>query len=378
MFRRRLKAYDRDANDGTSANSYLGQRRALSRNITSLRVPQRLYIPGSEVLLNAIDPVLLADHPENVKLWLPSALSPALRNIYCTNGLPQLEYRLRCAQATNALHDIRNLRRLFRLFVTKTRSHITNTQRTATRTRTLFDRVKIKLNQAVSTYRASRNAIVSLAPNEEFGPWKGSLLELQNDDVRGPGREESESASRFVQSWIWTTASNASMSVEDSDLQAALRVEWCRAQERAKRYEEEVELIAEEMRRTLATFEWIAKEWDAFAVSPPLGADDATTVEGIAAFAHKRAHIQREMVAVFLNDWYHPLEQLKPIPPWLKSYARPPETKRRRLISNVQLYHPNSDAPHTDLFDADEVTSDNVHDGFCDPVVEDVEDFVDY
>ena len=134
--------------------------------------------------------------------------------------------------------------------------------------------------------------------------------------------------SHFVQSWIWTTASNALMSVEDSDLQVALRVEWCRAQERAKRYEEEVELIAEEMQRTLATFKWIAKEWDAFTVSPPLGADDATTVEGIAAFAHKRAHIQREIVAVFLNDWYHPLEQLKPIPPWLKNYTHPPETKR--------------------------------------------------
>ena len=285
MFRRRLKAYDRDPNDGTSANSYLLQRRALSKNITNLRVPQRLYIPGSEVLLKAIDPVLLADHPKNVKLWLPSALSPALRNTYCTNDLLQLEYRLRYAQATNALHDIRNLCRLFRVLATKTRSHIANTQRTATRTRSLFDKVKIKLNQAVSTYRTSRNAIVSLAPNKEFSPWKGSLLELHNSDVRGPGREESESASCFIQSWIWTTAPDGLTSVEDSDLQAALRVEWCRVQERAKCHEEEVELIIEEMRRTLATFEWDAKEWDAFAVSPPLGAD-TTMVASIAAFAH--------------------------------------------------------------------------------------------
>lgn len=85
-------------------------------------------------------------------------------------------------------------------------------------------------------------------------------------------------------------APEASTSVVDSDLQAALRVEWCKAQERAKRYEEEVGLTVEEMRHTLATFEWNAKEWDAFAISPPLEADDTTTVAGIAAIAHERSH----------------------------------------------------------------------------------------
>ena len=134
---------------------------------------------------------------------------------------------------------------------------------------TLLDRVKIKLNEAVSTYQASRSAIASLASNE-FSPWKKTLLELQNKDVRGPGCEESESASCFIQSWIWTTVPDPLTSIEGSDLQAALQVEWCKADEQAKHYEEEVQLIVEEMQQTLAIFEWNAKEWDTFTISPPL------------------------------------------------------------------------------------------------------------
>ena len=93
---------------------------------------------------------------------------------------------------------------------------------------------------------------MSLAPNEEFGHWKDTLFELKNDDIRGPGHDESErSKSRYVQSWIWTTPQSGT-SIEDlnpnnPNLHVAVRIEWCKAQERAKRYEEEVELVVEEM-----------------------------------------------------------------------------------------------------------------------------------
>lgn len=377
LFRRRLKASNDDIGDEDSTNSYLRQRQALSKNITRLRIPQRLYIPGSEPLLDAIDPVLVADHPENVELWLPSALPPASRDAQCNDGLPQLEYRLRCAQAANALHDIRYSRRLMRVLLVKTRSHISNTQRTMTRARGLFDKVKTKLAQAVTTYRTARKAIEKLAPNEEFGKWKDSLLELRKGDIRGPGPEEGESASRFVQSWIWTTASRLSSSAEDPDLQAALRAEWCKTQERAKRYEEEIELVMEEMRQTLVTFEWNALEWESFATSPPIGdsAIDNTTVAGIAAYARKQADVQRKMAKIFLNHWYPLLEQPSLKPNWLKKYPRPPENKHRRLISNVTLYHSDSHNSCANSFDAEEEEVDNF-DSYPDSMIHD--DFEDY
>ena len=135
-----------------------------------------------------------------------------------------------------------------RVLAMKTQAHITNTSRTSTRSHGLFNKVKVKLAQAVLTYRTARKVIESLAPNEEFGLWKDSLLELQNDDIHGPGYNESQSSkSHFIQSWIWTMAPQVSASPDDPDLQVALCVEWAKAQEWAKCYEEEVELVVEEM-----------------------------------------------------------------------------------------------------------------------------------
>ena len=48
--------------------------------------------------------------------------------------------------------------------------------------------------------------------------------------------------------------------MDKEDFHAVLRVEWCKSQERAARYEEEVELVVEEMRRTLTFFEWLVRE----------------------------------------------------------------------------------------------------------------------
>lgn len=349
---------DKDHSDGDAdANTFPERRRVLSKNITNIRVPQRLYMPGSEPLINAIDPVLLADHPENVELWFPSDLPSASRDAQCIPGLPKLEYQLRHAQAADALHNLRHFRRLIQTITIKTQAHISTTQRTTTRTTKLFSRAGAKQRQAISTYRAARRAIVELAPNKEFGPWKDTLLELTNNDVRGPRREEDEPPeSRRVQSWIWTTASQVSTSLNDPDLHATLRVEWCKAQERAKRYEEEQELVVEEMRRTLATFKWNIEEWEAFAISPLPGAPsiDATTAIGIAAYAHKQANVQQRMIGTFVNAWYPTLERLSLGSSWIEEHPRPSDAKRHRLPSNVQLFH---HTPQTPLLDRTNVAS---------------------
>ncbi|KAF9782887.1 hypothetical protein BJ322DRAFT_1110770 [Thelephora terrestris] len=370
----KLKVCGKNVNNEDSENSYLAQRRALSKNITKLRAPQRLYMPGSEPLIDAINPILLADRPEDVQLWLPSALPSTSRDSQCIDGLPKLEYRLRYAQALKALHEVRQSRRMIRVLSAKRQSHIANTQRT--KSRGLNDKVQMKLKQAASTYRISRKAIEALAPNEEFGPWKKTILELRPADVRGPGREESEtSESRFVQSWIWTAAPQHSASVDDPDLQATLRVEWCKLQERAKRYQEEMELVVEEMRRTWVTFEQNSLEWISRATSLPVGdsAIDATVGAGIKAYAHKRADIQRRMASIFVDDWYHLLETLPFEVQWLKQFPRPPENKRHRLVSNVQLYHSGLHTPELDPSE-DEITCDVVESNPHSPTVASFED----
>ena len=317
-------------------------------------------MPGIDSL-NFIDPVLLANHPEKVEIKLPSGLPSASRDVMCVGGLPQLEYRLRFAQATNALHDICRLRRLTRIITMKSQSHITNSQKTGTRNCTVFDKTAAQLAQAVSTYHVAWTTIKTLAPNEEFGCWRNTLLELKNEDIRGPGREESEkSGSRFVQSWIWTTAPQTSISSRDPDLDAALRVEWCKAQERVKHYEEEVELVVEEMRRTLVTFEFNAGEWEQRATSPSLSALESTIATGAAAYAYKQADIQRQLVKIFVNDWHDILKKQPLATPWFKDYHRSRTDQRHRLVCNVKRYHstPSRDIPAEFLRD-DEMDSSN-------------------
>jgi hypothetical protein len=228
--------------------------------------------------------------------------------------------------------------------------------------------------QAILTYQAARNAIVNLAPNEEFGPWKKVLLELKDRDVRGPGPETATSNAHFVRSWIWTSAPQLSTSPDDPGLRDALRIEWCKSQERAKRHEEEVELVVEEMRRTLAMIKWNAHEWDTLTTSssPSGSAIDTVTAAGITAYVYKQAAIQRKMVDVFFSDWYLALKDRSLGSSWLADYTVPPENKRHRLPSNVQLYHPDAYAPN-----AIDTPPDDLDPDFCDPRTDGVEYLLD-
>jgi hypothetical protein len=126
-----------------------------------------------------------------------------------------------------------------------------------------------------------------------------------------------------------------------------LRVEWCKAQARASRWEEEVELVVEEMRRTLVYFKWLAREWEKKA-TPRVGAGSSTdnvTMAGISAYAHKQASLYRKLVDIFINDWYECLKAKSLGSPWLEAYPVPPPAKRRRLVSNVKRYHDTSNPP---------------------------------
>ena len=73
-----------------------------------------------------------------------------------------------------------------------------------------------------------------------------------------------------------------------------------------------MELIVEEMRRTLGFLEWKAKEWKSFVTSLPSGAlaIDTATSDSITAYANKQADIQLKLAATFINNWYHILMQL--------------------------------------------------------------------
>lgn len=300
------------------------------------------------MLLDEIDPATVSESPETVKLWFPSQLPRD-----SCEGLPHLEFRLRLAQAYDALDLIRRLRGVYHAILLKNQVHVSNSNGTMTRAKSVFTNFSFRIDQAAARYRDARLALLRLDPNEELSRWKKDLQELHRQDIRGPAREAGEkSESLREMSWIWKTSSlRDNTGINDPDLQPIMRVEWCKATARAERFEEEVELVVEEMRRTLAFFEWSARSWEEMggvrASEPKIS---SATVIGLKAYAVRKATLFRRLIVVFLQDWYECLEHKSLGSDWLTRYPRPTFIRRRRLPSMVTAYHfPNPcDMENTD------------------------------
>jgi hypothetical protein len=79
-------------------------------------------------------------------------------------------------------------------------------------------------------------------------------------------------------------------------------VEWCKAFSRTKRFEEEVRLGKEEMRRTLAYGETARREWERLAGEELLGAS-AELAEGQRVYAAEHAATERAGCADLEARW---------------------------------------------------------------------------
>ena len=352
-------------------------------------------MPGCAKLLDDIDPVAMVDTPESVKLWLPSSLPT--HNIVCIPGLPLMEFRLRYAQAANSLNDLRRLVRLSRGVALQSQKHPAPTERTRTRSRSVFEGMQAKINQASARYRDARTALRRLHPS---GGWISFFPDLKKEDIRGPGRETYEtSESRFIPSWIWTIQAPSDpldlpgsplppppppnispdqtlslppssppgatptddADVSQEEIEGYMMVDWAKAHERAKRFEEEVKLSTAEMQRTLLFFSWKAKEWKRRAQLDGFGgkglSDDV--IEGLRAYALRQSEIFQELIKVFVSDWSTCLKPKSLGAEWLTLYSDVivPQKARHNIPSIIppSLVQPDAEPDDAVLSELDEV-----------------------
>jgi hypothetical protein len=101
------------------------------------------------------------------------------------------------------------------------------------------------------------------------------------------------------------------------DISVALRLLWLRSRARVHRWQEEVELVAEEMRRVERFFYWERDEWKKAAFQRQnnfvsAGTDPANTVaiadrialdEGLVACAYRQADLRERMCEHFKYLW---------------------------------------------------------------------------
>ncbi|KAJ7020502.1 hypothetical protein C8F04DRAFT_1274966 [Mycena alexandri] len=317
-----------------------GMRAKLNRAISRFRKIQQSYMPAA---VNALGEMNLPANvlAEDVPLLLPSALTQAQRE-RCIPGLPDIELVMRDAQCRTGLVRLRNqLHVKSRLLVYK-RGHVRH-QAMNTRSRTIVTRNETKVRLHSEKYQTAWEAIRLLnGGNASMVGWNV----LKRDDIRCmadaedlrrkakrmkstmkrrkkqarelreagilPAEEDhgeqDEDEEMFWEdddsqvergpenqrqvSWIWTSAG---IDGTDAGLEKALRVEWCKAFARTRRWGEEVRLLEEEYRRVGVSLEYEASKWDARAAAVPKEALDSQEAEGAVAYALRQAEMYRDL-----------------------------------------------------------------------------------
>ncbi|TFY51020.1 hypothetical protein EVJ58_g10780 [Rhodofomes roseus] len=218
----------------------------------------------------------------DIPLLLPSDVVHALS---VDPALQDCEWRLRYAQAHDALNDLRrHLRLSSHLYHFKDR--FVRGQRENTRARSIIKTVQDKVDEDAARYCRARTALLTLSQALGKTGWQDTLKDLADDDVRlmsaGLEGESPEDA-------------------HNPELQEALRIEWCQSRARAQRWLEEIELILEEMRRVVQYHGWKHHSWTARADARPDLDDDYR--EGLSAYAHRQAEIRVTMCGTCTRAW---------------------------------------------------------------------------
>jgi hypothetical protein len=317
------------------------RRMALRNRIQQWRQTQLMYMPCVAPLIeDSLAPYagpddnesLPIEPAESLPLHLPSSLSQHLRQLPELSPMLEKELRLRIAQADDALAEIRRQRRIISgLWQFKKLNTDGTGNRACTRMRALYNRFYHRTQRCAASYRAARSALLILDPN---GDWQSRLRELHENDIRGPGKDDTAAGNgRYEPSWIWLVPrvpSAPDMGESEEVLSDSLRVEWAKVQARKERWEEEVLLVHEEMRRVVMFYEWKAGWWrsqatrrmdvDATADGGLDATLDAAIIQGVTAYAEKQAYLCESLARNCVTYWLPVLKGNGPAGDWEAHY----------------------------------------------------------
>ncbi|RPD52385.1 hypothetical protein L226DRAFT_474292, partial [Lentinus tigrinus ALCF2SS1-7] len=300
----------------------------LWREIQDVHMPRVAQLRAADLELTDSDGPRAPIRAEDACLWLPSALPPAFASNELLSGLRKKEQRLRLAQLSDALAEIRRIRRVLAAVSEFSRMNVVGLgQRLMTRQQGLYKRFQEKQKRAAERYRAARTAMVSLNPT---GSWVCTFKPLLNSDLRGPRREDDEivpSEGRYEPSWIWLTSLSIDESTGDrmhpadsEEFLETMRAEWARSKARADRWDEEERLLLEEMRRVIEYFQWKSRWWRTQATGQPNVS--ARLQRGLRVYAYKQAAVYTNLARRTASTWVHELASMGPLPEWIKPYEK--------------------------------------------------------
>ncbi|KAJ7029965.1 hypothetical protein C8F04DRAFT_1211814 [Mycena alexandri] len=275
----------------TQRLAFTKRRTALLKRIFKFRQIQRVYMPAVRAILSDTQRQMFDGNgeqlPKATQLFLPSEIENAtLRGRACAAGLAETEARMREGETVREGLRTRTMTNRYKL------RNFTG-QGMMTKGQGILRQINIKIHIAKLRYRYLRAALVA---TRGHGAWEDKL---QGGVARAEGLAQGEG--QHTLSWIWYTVPAGARS--DEKLNDALRVEWCKAYARAKHYSEDVCLLREEMRRTIAFGYAEAAEWDALASAVPTDGVTDELAEGRCAYAAERADTERRTCAMLQRKW---------------------------------------------------------------------------
>ncbi|KAJ7853407.1 hypothetical protein B0H13DRAFT_2358947 [Mycena leptocephala] len=248
--------------------------------------------------------------PEATQLFMPSEIqSVALRGkVGSGDALEEVRHGLRTRTLTNRFR-LRNY----------------TGQGMMTKGQGILQQINIKIHIAKLRYRYSCSALVMLRGH---GDWEERLCVLKDEDVRALTEEEKAQNEHWAElggaiieggiarasglasgegshtlSWIWYTVGvPAGGDDKDPQFYDALRVEWCKAYSRVRRYSEDVRHLCEEMRQTIAFGQTAAALCDA-RVDEELPDSSPELTEGRHAYAAEHADTERRTCERLEEKW---------------------------------------------------------------------------
>ncbi|KAJ7178670.1 hypothetical protein C8R43DRAFT_942289 [Mycena crocata] len=302
--------------------------------LKTFRMLQDMHMAPSTTAVEAADEV--PPLPEDIKLWMPSELMARQRG-RCAWGLGDREARLHKAQASNALDLLRNRLHAKRFLLLHRNSNVVG-QRQSTRANTLISQIGERIDALSAKYRRGHASLMVLKGAEycathcrKLNPADVALDEEQDQDAKarhrlaliGSERNHHHNAPTFgkggksgkskkktkTMSWIWTAFGGPDEDEEGmhdckwfSHSQTAVRVEWSKALARKVRWEEEVRLLREEMRRVLRFLQWLSGQWE----GKQRARGNELPVEvhaGVEAHAARQAALFRSIGRRFKTGW---------------------------------------------------------------------------
>lgn len=289
-------------------------------------------------------------------ICLPSGLPAELRAaLPPQHNLVDKERRLRRAQCDDALFELRRHLRI-RASAFRQKKMTTRGQRESTRAQTVLSQFTSKINLIAERYREAFAALQVLDTNPS-AEWRKHLRPLRNEDIRpmhadSDDDDDDDDNTRKTRrshkkrkrkgdgyhtpSWIYMVSRTDGEGKTKEELgtgmshlfiprvetnwprMLAYRVEWAKAQARSQRWQEEVELINEEMRRVLVYCDYASEVWKG---RIGLRADLSTALDtGIRAYALKQASLWHRLGIKFAGMWYRDLTNYKCKIEWPTQY----------------------------------------------------------